>query len=304
MNKAGFRVSAGLTPAFLLLLSGMLFAKTPAASVEQLFRQQVLYGHLAFSPLALDSAPELLPGAEEKGPKQRSVAKAAVLSLLVPGAGQFYVGDKLKAVPFFLADVAGWATYFGFRSQGNKREDEYRAFADQHWDAGSYYVFLDTALGAFDSSRGIPSDFEPTTRAYDSRLNGLSESDVYLVIGPGFIFSHHVPTREGEDPNNFQKNLEYYESVGKYDQFFAGWDDLANRRSYLGMRADANSSFSNSKIGLIVSLADRLVAAVDAALGARRFNRKLDKDREIELSLRLVRYNGERMPKLSATYRF
>ncbi|HLG94094.1 MAG TPA: hypothetical protein VI546_04595, partial [candidate division Zixibacteria bacterium] len=103
---------------------------------------------------------------------------------------------------------------------------------------------------------------------------------------------------------DFEKNFEYYESIGKYEQFFAGWDDLANRRSYLGMRADANNSFSKSKIGLVVSLADRLVAAVDAALGAQRFNRKLNKDREIELSLRLVRYNGTRMPKLSATYRF
>lgn len=299
MNKTGFRVSAGLALTFLLLLPGTLFAKTPTASVEQLYRQQVLYGRLAFSPLALDSAPELLPEVEGKGPKQRSVAKAAVLSLLVPGAGQFYVGEKVRAIPFFLVDVAGWATYFGFRSQGNKREDEYRAFADQHWNPSSYFVFLDTALGI--SSR---SDFDPTGRAYDSRLHSIPESEAFLRVDSGFIFSHHIPTRNGEDTSNFDRNLEYYESLGKYDQFFAGWDDLANRRSYLGMRADANSSFSNSKIGLIVSLADRLVAAVDAALGARRFNRKLDKDREIELSLRLVRYNGERMPKLSATYRF
>ncbi len=287
-----------------LLLPGSLFAKTPPASVEQLYRQQVLYGHLAFSPLGLDSAQELLPGTEEKGPKQRSVAKAAVLSLLVPGAGQFYVGDKLKAVPFFLADVAGWATYFGFRSQGNKRENEYRNYADQHWDAQEYYVFLDTALGI--TSR---SDFDPVKRTYDSHWY-YPDSIVDLVIivdtavSSGFLFSHHVPTRSGEDPNNFAKNFEYYESIGKYDQFFAGWDAFANRRTYLGMRADANSSFSKSKIGLVVSLADRLVAAVDAALAAQRYNKKVSKDREIELSLRLVRYNGARMPKLSATYRF
>ena len=299
MNKAGFRVSAGLGTGFFLMLPGLLFGRTPAASVEQLYRQQVLYGRLAFSPLALDSAQELLPGAAEKGPKQRSVAKAAVLSLLVPGAGQFYVGDKLKAVPFFLADVAGWAAYFGFRSQGNKREDEYRTYADSHWYAQSYFVFLDTAMGI--TSR---SDFDPTGRAYDSRLAGYSESDVFLVVDSGFIFSHHVPTRAGEDTANFDKNLEYYESIGKYDQFFAGWDDFANRRTYLGMRADANSSFSKSKIGLVVSLADRLVAAVDAALAAQRYNKKVSKDKQIELSLRVVRYNGTRMPKLSATYRF
>ncbi len=299
MSKTGLRVSVGLAAALLVFLPVIPFAKTPPASVEQLYRQQVLYGRLAFSPFSMDSAQELVPGTEEKGPKQRSVAKAAVLSLLVPGAGQFYVGDKLKAVPFFLVDVAGWATYFGFRSQGNKREDEYRVYADQHWDASSYYVFLDTALGI--SSR---SDFDPTGRAYDSRLYDIPESDAFLRVDSGFIFSHHVPTRSGEDTANFDKNLEYYESIGKYDQFFAGWDAFANRRTYLDMRADANSSFSKSKIGLVVSLADRLVAAVDAALAAQRYNKKVSKGKEIELSLRLVRYNGTRMPKLSATYRF
>lgn len=282
-----------------LMLPGVLFGRTPTANVEQLYRQQVLYGRLAFSPLSLDSAQELLPGAGEKGPRQRSVAKAAVLSLLVPGAGQFYVGDKARAIPFFLVDVAGWAAYFGFRSQGHKREDEYRTYADSHWYASNYFVFLDTAMGI--TSR---SDFDPTGRAYDSRQQGYSGPDVFLVVDSGFIFSHHVPTRTGEDTANFDKNLEYYESIGKYDQFFAGWDDFANRRTYLGMRADANSSFSKSKIGIVVSLADRLVAAVDAALAAQRFNKKVSKDKEIELSLRVVRYNGARMPKLSAIYRF
>ncbi len=299
MNKLGFCVSAVLGIGLSLLFPALLFGTNPGASVEQLYRQQVLYGHFAFSPLLGDSNQGLLPGGKEKGPKERSVAKAAALSLLVPGAGQFYVGDKVRAVPFFLVDVAGWAAYFGFHSQGKNREEGYRTYADQHWDAQNYFVFLDTALGI--TSR---SDFDPTGRAYNSQQQGLQRSDVFLVVDSGFIFSHHVPTRQGEDTANFNKNFEYYESIGKYDQFFAGWDAFANRRTYLNMRADANSSFSKSKAGIIVSLADRLVAAVDAALAARRFNQKIDKNREIEIGFRVIRYNGARMPKLFAIYRF
>ncbi|MCI0329388.1 MAG: hypothetical protein L0196_00335 [candidate division Zixibacteria bacterium] len=259
--------------------------------MEQLYRQQILYGRLAFSPVAADSVQELLPGEKERGPKQRSVAKAAALSLLVPGAGQFYVGDKLRAVPFFLVDVAGWATYFGFRSQGHKREDEYRAYADAHWNTTGYFSFLRDTLGI---SSG--SDYDPAVTPYSRH-----DSEVDLEIPEGFLLSHHVPASKG---GPLEKNFEYYENIGKYDQFFAGWDALANRRIYLDMRADANSSFSKSKIGLVFSLADRLAAAVDAALGAQRYNKKVGKGKEIELGLRMVRYNGARMPKLSATYRF
>ena len=298
-GKIRMRLKVSVWFTAVVLFPDLLFGKTPIAGVEQLYRQQILYGRLAFSPFSSDSAQEFLPGVEDKGPKQRSAAKAAALSLLIPGAGQFYVGDKLRAIPFFLVDVAGWATYLGFHSQGEKRERDYRTYADQHWGAPNYFVFLDTALGISDSS-----DFNPTSRAYDSRSQGYPESEVLLVVDPGFIFSHHVPTRNGEDPNNFEKNFEYYESIGKYDQFFAGWDVLANRQTYLGMRADANNSFSKSKIGLVVSLADRLAAAVDAALAARRYNKEIGKGKEIELSLRMVRYNGARMPKFSAIYRF
>jgi len=280
-----------------VLFPGLLFGKTPIAGVEQLYRQQILYGRLAFSPFSSDSAQEFLPGVEDKGPKQRSVAKAAALSLLVPGAGQFYVGDKMRAIPFFLVDVAGWATYLGFHSQGEKRERDYRTYADQHWDVFKYYAFLQDSLRI--TSR---SDFDPVGQYYCSQNLGIDR-----CVDTGFIFSHHVPTRNGEDPSrtgDFEKNFEYYESIGKYNQFFAGWDALTNRQSYLGMRADANSSFSKSKIGLIFSLADRLAAAVDAALAARRYNKEIGKGKEIELSLRMVRYNGARMPKFSAIYRF
>lgn len=286
----------------MLLGPGVLSGNTLPASITQIYRQQVLYGHVAYLSSGLDSSQELLTQTGANEPKERSVAKAAALSLLIPGAGQFYVGDRWRAVPFFLVDVAGWAAYFGFHSQGRNRETEYRAYADQHWNVLGYYAFLDTALGIADSS-----DFNPTGKHYDSRLQGYPTSEVQLVVDSGFLFSHHVPTRQGEDPlrvGDFNRNFEYYESIGKYDQFFAGWDNLLNRGTYLNMRANANNSFTRAKYGIILSLVDRLASAVDAILAAQRYNKKLGKKEEIEVSLRVIRYNGARMPKLSAVYRF
>ena len=123
-----------------------------------------------------------------------------------------------------------------------------------------------------------------------------------LCVDSGFIFSHHIPSKEG---GSLERNFEYYENLGKYDQFFAGWDDAdLSRRTYLDMRSKANSSFSKSKIGGAISLVARLAAAVDAALGAKRFNKKIGQTKELEIGFKMTRYNGARMPKLLATYKF
>ncbi len=281
---------------------GSAVAESSPISIEQLYRHQTMYSDGKLLQFTQNDRQEIAPAITEKGQKQKSVAMAAGLSLLVPGAGQFYVGEKVRAAPFFLADIGGWVTYFGFRSQGKRRERDYQAFADMHWDTSRYFAFLDTALGI--SSR---SDFDPVTRNYDSH-DYFPDSVANLVIdtikNPNFVFAHHIPAKEG---GRLEKNFEYYENFGKYDQFFAGWDDYStgvNRSTYRRMRAKANDSFSKSKIGIIVSMADRLVAAFDAALAAKRFNKKINKTNEIEIGFRMTRYNGARMPKLLATYKF
>jgi hypothetical protein len=279
----------------LYLPAGLLAEGGQEPSIEQRYRHHILYSGTNYGLVAHPNDENTLSAASRKELKSKSVGVAAALSLLVPGAGQIYVGDNVKAVPFFLADVAGWATYFGFRSQGKDREKEYQAFADAHWDISGYIGFLIDSLGITSGS-----DFDQVVTPYSRQ-----DSIVNLVIPAGFIFSHHVPTREGESPSNFEKNFEYYESIGKYDQFFAGWDDpYLFRRTYLDMRSNANSSFSKSKIGLAISLVDRMVAAVDAALSAQRYNKKLDKSRELKIGFRVTRYNGARMPKLTAVYKF
>ncbi len=69
---------------------------------------------------------------ENSGRNLPSKWAAAGLSLLVPGAGQLYLGNKTRATFFFAAEGAIWASYSGFTIYGNWQKEEYHSFAAIH----------------------------------------------------------------------------------------------------------------------------------------------------------------------------
>lgn len=220
----------------------------------------------------------------------RSPQKAFIYSLLIPGAGQLYAGSKIKAAVFFLADVAAWGGFAHFRSSGHTKEDEYRAFADAHWDQGPYW---DSLL----STQGIE-------RWHDADS-----------------FPHHLPYQVVGTDTSVLKNGEYYENVGKYDQFIWGWDDLeqyqtgqpdpeqnyrsSRRLTYVGMREDANKQFDRATTAVIVSIANHLISAFDAARTARSFNRNTERaQKKLDVKVRIVNVEDVPAPWVNVAYRF
>ncbi len=61
-----------------------------------------------------------------------SKTKAVALSLLLPGAGQYYAGAKGRAEVFIGAEVAVWAGVLAFHTYGNWKEDDYIRYAERH----------------------------------------------------------------------------------------------------------------------------------------------------------------------------
>ncbi len=57
---------------------------------------------------------------------------AAALSILVPGAGQLYLGDKRAAGYFMAAEGAVWGTFTGLTVRGNWLKEEYRNYSAIH----------------------------------------------------------------------------------------------------------------------------------------------------------------------------
>jgi hypothetical protein len=61
-----------------------------------------------------------------------SKSKAFLLSLALPGAGEYYAGSKKMARIFLGAEILLWATYFTFRAYGNQKKDDYQSYAVAH----------------------------------------------------------------------------------------------------------------------------------------------------------------------------
>jgi hypothetical protein len=74
-----------------------------------------------------------MPGEfEEKKEGMKSAAKAAILSFLLPGAGELYGGANTKGKIFIFSEASVWAGYFGLKTYGNWLEDDYKTYAASH----------------------------------------------------------------------------------------------------------------------------------------------------------------------------
>lgn len=208
----------------------------------------------------------------------KSPGKGFLYSLSIPGAGQLYTGSRTKAFMFMGVEALAWTGYYIYHRKGVNQEDDNRSYADRYWDPERYANWLI-------EEHGITSD----------TMESLRDEAT---------FTHHLPET---------KTQQYYEMIGKYDQFNYGWVDTDYRTKdststfrgkYLIDRDKANKNFDRAKLGAIVAIANHLLSAFDAALSARRYNRQQDSFSEFSLKARLARYEGQQIPKLVFTYKF
>jgi TM2 domain-containing membrane protein YozV len=88
-------------------------------------------------------------------PRHKSAGAAALMSFLIPGAGQFYVGEPLVGTLMFVADVAAWYSIF--------MTDETYAYVSEGVIRGW------STLMAYASARSINSASGPAARLSLSR---------------------------------------------------------------------------------------------------------------------------------------
>ncbi len=154
--------------------------------------------------------------------------KAGLYSAILPGAGQFYNGQKKKAYIMAGAEVAIWTAYFVFDAQGNSRMDDAQEYAriyagtsnehaESYWQSVGRYLDSDT----YNDSR------RREARALQEELSGL----VY-----------------GSD--TWQ------------------WVNEDRQTDYRVLRADANTAYDHRDFMILFAVVNRVISVVDAVLGA------------------------------------
>jgi hypothetical protein len=233
-----------------------------------------------------DSASKPRPNIDVYHFKGKSTKRGFLYSLILPGAGEFYAGSKIKAVLFVGLEAAFWTGYFTNHKKGKDKEDQYIDFANTYWSEEAYKESL-----------LVRYEVDVDTIKSGTRIgNPDDDTDSIDII-------ETLPS---------SKTQQYYEMIGKYDQFRFGWDDYnggafetAHRIIYLDLRHDSNDLLNKANRYVMISLANHLLSAFDAALAVRSHNRKGEKFSTIDVKLRLAEYNkNEIIPKLTVSTKF
>lgn len=106
-----------------------------------------------------------------------SLKKAMVLSMVLPGAGQYYAGAKFRGQLFMGIEAATWIGFTAYRIYGNWKKNDYQSYAAAHAgvdNTGKNEEFYDW-IGFYDNRNEFNNfgrlfyperGYLPDTRAY------------------------------------------------------------------------------------------------------------------------------------------
>jgi hypothetical protein len=280
-----------MTTLRLLSVAAMLLvAQTGIAQPKRPWSGAVLSGNLTIdlaeqaehTPLAGDTA---LPAVGRK-----SGLKAAAFSFLLPGAGEFYVGEYWKAGGFLVAEVGLWLVYAAYTSKGNDQTDLFQDYADRYWSVVKYAQWIEQYGPQLNPDaqglRGLVTSNDPNLPPWDRvDWERLNRAEREIGKKTGTYFSHQLPRRPDQ---------QYYELIGKYGQYNPGWADAnvdANNfhsaltkmfLDYSRMRGKANDFYNIASTAAKLVVLNHVLSALDAAWSAARHNRSLTVEAHIQ----------------------
>ena len=182
--------------------------------------------------------------------------------------------------------VEGGLWYFNIdqTQQGDDQTASYQAYADGHWSIVKYAEWLNENVKDFEGGENAvhitinPDASLPPWERVD--WDALHTTELAVPV-----FSHKLP------PHGDQQ---YYELIGKYNQYSYGWDDKNdgsywnvsdNFLYYASERGKANDFYNTADTILNLIILNHVLSAIDAAWAAARFNKFVD----LYASTRLLR---------------
>jgi hypothetical protein len=224
---------------------------------------------------------------ELENPNRKSVWIGAGLSALVPGAGEFYAKSFIKSAIFFGIEVACWSAYALYNHKGNVQTNDFQNFANANWDIRRYANWLKNQ--AFDGNEVINPN-EPNLETLRLEINQCEAQN----------FSHTLP-------DWVTNSQQYYEVIGKYQNFQAGWvgaDQILTKQNYettrlpifetyAGMRDLANKYYNDATTGAMIAIVNHILSAADAAWSVSIFNKKLEVQTGMEIRSYITPYTYE-----------
>jgi len=226
----------------------------------------------------------------------KSPAIPVLASLAIPGLGQYINNSPIwKTALFAGIEMIGITSYISWTNRADDITNEYEDWADEHWDMHRWVSDSPGLLNIIQSN-GYPDVNDVIidgSHHITIIVNGVYESSDILVENTNIDY---IEVRDWD----------FYEGVGKYDQFVAGWDDALsdwfiknkkitdgddelivmtpNKQHYLDLRNDSNILYRNAKFALSAVVFNHIFSALDALFTA---NKNIELSYELDVTKQL-----------------
>ena len=258
-----------------------------------------------------------LPAATEMVEPEDSLvvypARPMLYSLILPGAGQWYNKSPAWKIGLFAGIEA--ASIFSGLQWKKKAEDirlQYEIFADQNWDLETWvFNTLNTPIGNY----------------ADVHINGTNKLILILSGSLAEQYGNYVSSDSLENNAhwvytgevNVLRDRDFYENIGKYDQFVGGWTDCydpsdiqytfpqwfevekdvgdsteiiistPNKENYVNQRGRSNDYLNMAKYAVSAVMFNHVISALEAVWSTQIRNRT-KKERKVQTNVGLL-YN-------------
>jgi len=283
----------------LILLSSFAFAQEITESENKLTGILYTDSRITLEEFTEPSLPVFIPTQANK----KSPFLAGVLSLIIPGAGEIYTGEYLKAAVFIALEAGLVTAGLIYDKKGDDKTSEFQNYADQYWDVVKYADWIvDNTQQEIDIDKNTQG-LLPWERVNWQQLNN-AERSAGSILGGGF--SHTLP------PHGDQQ---YFEMIGKYRQYSPGWNDYntlengsnwnlttTNMLFYAGERGKANDYYNTASAFVIGIYINHFLSALDGVWSAINYNDNLAVNMRVQGQQFADHY--EYIPTLQLKYSF
>ena len=248
--------------------------------------------------LALEDQKTIYPG------------KPLIMSLIVPGAGQFYNKSPIwKTAMFFGTEILSILAWRNYRNKAENYRKNYQEYADDHWSLENW-VFnrfnpVSQAWG------GVPA-LGSLTGTHDLRLvisgNLANELNFFGHISSDSLEKHPEWFYSGDVSE--VRDRHFYENIGKYDQFVGGWQDARNdwyeeeknvgdsieiviktpyKQSYIDERYISNQMLDYAKYSITVLMFNHVISGIESVwYSQKKASRKFKETSNFSSHINLV----------------
>jgi len=254
-----------------------------------------------------DSLPAALEIVKQEDSLVVYPARPMLYSLILPGVGQWYNKSPAWKIGLFAGIEA--ASIFSRLQWRKKAEDirlKYEIFADDNWDLETWVSnTLNTPLGNY----------------ADVHINGTHKIILVLSGSLAEQYGNYVSSDSLENNAhwvytgevNVLRDRDFYENIGKYDQFVGGWIDCydpsniqlwfevekdvgdsteiiistPNKEDYVDQRARSNDYLNIAKFAVSAVMFNHVISALEAVWSTQIRNRP-KKEQKVQTNVGLL----------------